>query len=70
MIMSTRTFGMVGKTYTSASEAFRDADYATGIWKCQSDTERAVAMIKDLWPVLLFILAMFGAVALVYPLML
>lgn len=67
--MSTRSYGMVGKTYTSTSEAFRDADYATGIWKCQSDTERAIAMIKELLPILLFILAMFGAVALVYPLM-
>jgi len=67
--MSTRTFGMVGKTYTSASEAFRDADYATGIWKCESDTQRAIKMIKDLWPILLFILVMFGAVYLLYPLM-
>jgi len=67
--MSTRTFGMVGKTYTSASEAFRDADYATGIWKCESDTQRAITMIKDLWPILLFILVMFGAVYLLYPLM-
>jgi hypothetical protein len=29
--MSTRSFGMVGKTYKTASEAFKDADYATGI---------------------------------------
>jgi len=29
--MSTRSFGMVGKSYSSASEAFKDADYATGI---------------------------------------
>lgn len=29
--MSTRNFGMVGKTYKSASEAFKDADYATAI---------------------------------------
>ena len=29
--MSTRSFGMVGKTYKSASEAFKDASYATGI---------------------------------------
>lgn len=67
--MSTRTFGMVGKTYTSASEAFKDADYATGIWKCESDMQRTWNMAKDLWPILLFILVMFGAVAFVYPLM-
>jgi hypothetical protein len=29
--MSTRSFGMVGKSYKSASEAFKDASYATGI---------------------------------------
>jgi len=30
-----------GKTYTSASEAFRDADYATSMWRCETDTDRA-----------------------------
>jgi hypothetical protein len=29
--MSTRSFGMVGKSYKTASEAFKDAEYATGI---------------------------------------
>ena len=29
--MSTRNVGMVGKAYKSASEAFKDADYATAI---------------------------------------
>ena len=29
--MSTRSFGMVGKSYKSSSEAFKDADYAIGI---------------------------------------
>jgi len=29
--MSTRNFGMVGKAYKTASEAFKDADYATAI---------------------------------------
>jgi hypothetical protein len=67
--MSTRSFGKVGKTYTSASEAFRDADYATGIWKCQSDMQRTWNMAKDLWPILLFIVIMFGAVLGLYPLM-
>jgi hypothetical protein len=34
--MSTRSFGMVGKTYNSASEAFKDANYATAIQRPQS----------------------------------
>lgn len=29
--MSMRSFGMVGKSYKTASEAFRDADYANPI---------------------------------------
>ena len=29
--MSTRSFGMVGKSYNTASEAFRDAEYATAL---------------------------------------
>lgn len=29
--MSTRALGMVGKTYKTASEAFKDAEYATAI---------------------------------------
>ena len=29
--MSTRTVGMVGKTFKSASEAFKDAEYASAI---------------------------------------
>jgi hypothetical protein len=30
-----------GKTYRSASEAFRDADYATPMWRCETDLDRA-----------------------------
>jgi hypothetical protein len=29
--MSTRSLGMVGKSYKTASEAFKDANYATAI---------------------------------------
>ena len=29
--MSTRSFGMVGKTYRTSQEAFKDSSYATGI---------------------------------------
>jgi hypothetical protein len=34
--MSTRNFGMVGKAYKTASEAFKDADYATAIQRPES----------------------------------
>ena len=30
----------VGRTYRTASEAFRDADYATGLWRCETDFDR------------------------------
>ena len=30
----------VGRTYRTASEAFRDADYATPIWRCETDFDR------------------------------
>ncbi len=44
-----------GKTYSSMSEAFRDADYATPMWRCETDWDRT----KDylvwgvMWAVLL-----------------
>ena len=28
------------KTHRTASEAFRDADYATPMWKCETDFDR------------------------------
>jgi len=31
------------KTHRTASEAFRDADYATGLWRCESEWDR----VKD-----------------------
>ena len=34
--MSTRSQGMVGKTYKSSSEAFKDADYASAIQRPES----------------------------------
>jgi hypothetical protein len=34
--MSIRNFGMTGKTYKTASEAFKDADYATAIQRPES----------------------------------
>jgi hypothetical protein len=37
----------VGKTYRSASEAFKDADYATPFWKCESDFDVMLRYISD-----------------------
>ena len=34
--VSTRNIGMVGKSYKSTSEAFKDADYATAITRPES----------------------------------
>ena len=36
------------RTHRSASEAFRDADYATAIWKCESDFQLAVRFIVEM----------------------
>jgi len=33
------------RTHRSASEAFRDADYATPIWKCESDFQQGVRFL-------------------------
>jgi len=35
--MSTRSFGMVGKTYKTAQEAFKDADYYVAIQRPQQN---------------------------------
>ena len=51
--MSRWNHGM-GKTYRSASEAFRDADYATPMWRCESDWDRAKEYI--LWGAMWLIL--------------
>ena len=37
----------VGMAYKSASEAFKDANYATPLWKCESDFDRALQFISD-----------------------
>ena len=36
----------VGRTYSSASEAFKDADYATAIWRCESEHEYGWRVLK------------------------
>ena len=33
------------RTHRTASEAFRDANYATPIWRCESDFQQAVRFI-------------------------
>ena len=35
--MSTRSYGMVGKSYSSASEAFKDATWSTAIQRPQEN---------------------------------
>ena len=69
--MSTRNKG-IGKTYRSSSEAFKDADYATPMWRCETEWDRT----KDylvwglMWAVLLgslYLLATFFEVAVVVP---
>jgi hypothetical protein len=44
------------RTHRSASEAFRDADYATPIWRCENDWDRAKEYIGWglMWAVLLY----------------
>lgn len=37
----------VGRTSRTASEAFRDADYATPIWKCSTDFDRGIHFLKE-----------------------
>ena len=43
------------RTHRSASEAFRDADYATPIWRCESDWDRTKEYLiwGVMWAVLL-----------------
>ena len=37
----------VGMTYRTASEAFKDADYATPLWKCETDFDRSMRYLSD-----------------------
>lgn len=55
--MSRWNYG-VDKTYRSASEAFRDADYATPIWRCETEWDRTKNYIGWvlMWGVLFFAL--------------
>ena len=35
------------KTHRTASEAFKDADYATAFWRSKSDLEEAVSFVEQ-----------------------
>jgi len=50
------------KTHRTVSEAFRDADYATPIWRCENDWDRAMEYLKwiGVWAFTLFILYNFA----------
>jgi len=42
------------KTHRSASEAFRDADYATPIWRSETDLEQLVSFLAgSMWGALI-----------------
>jgi hypothetical protein len=58
----------MGKTYRSTSEAFKDADYATPMWRCETDWDRTKEYLGwiAMWAVLLsslYLLATFFEVA-------
>ena len=50
------------KTHRTVSEAFRDADYATPIWRCESDWDRTKGYLGwiILWAFFLFMLYTFA----------
>jgi len=35
------------RTHRSVSEAFRDADYATALWRCESDLESGFKFLAE-----------------------
>ena len=37
----------LGKTYRSYDEAFKTADYATGLWRCETDWDRTKQFFHD-----------------------
>jgi hypothetical protein len=38
----------VGTTPRTTDEAFKTADYATPIWRCESDTEKGIKFVVDM----------------------
>ena len=45
------------RTHRTASEAFRDADYATPIWRCESDFQQGLRFIVGLAQGMLIVMA-------------
>ena len=37
----------VGSVARTENEAYRNADYATPIWRCENDTDRAITFFKE-----------------------
>lgn len=52
----------LGKTYRSADEAFKTADYATGLWKCETDWDRTKNFFYDWmgWIIVIAVLFVFA----------
>ena len=50
------------KTHRTVSEAFRDADYATPIWRCETDFDRTMGYIGwiGMWVGLLGVMYLLG----------
>ena len=38
----------VGTTPRTADEAFKTADYATPIWRCETDTQKGIKFLIDM----------------------
>ena len=51
--MSTRDPYKLGKTYRSTDEAFKGADYATPMWRCESESERGWRIVRGLGAIIL-----------------
>ena len=45
------------RTHRTASEAFRDADYATPIWRCESDFQQGLRFIVGMAQGMLIVMA-------------
>ena len=55
------------KTHRSASEAFRDADYATPIWRQKGELEDFTEWCKDSMVVIPFLFVLVAAIFYTYP---
>lgn len=55
------------KTHRSASEAFRDADYATPIWRQKGEMEDFAEWCKDSMVVIPFLFVLVAAIYYAFP---